>query len=123
MAHVEQVLGGNAYGAATLVTDLVATAGQGVAITGDDEVALAAGDDGGGFFGILMKSAVIDDMVVVLCNGAIGATDNYTDGVAAGDLLAIDATTKLLRTLAGTDDGIGRALSVAGGVLRFSLFC
>ncbi len=95
-------------------------AGQCVALTDDDTVALNA-DSTARSFGLLVADAVDTELCSVACCGGIYETDNFTEGVAAGDELACASATSILDTAGEGDVVIGEAISVVAGVLRFKL--
>ncbi len=106
--------------------------GQAVKLTGDDEftVCAAVTDVAVGILGSLdilqheIPAATDLHKAVIWLNGGIYETDKFTAGAAAGDDLMFDTTAKEIKKwVTGTPPPqvIGKALSVAGGVLKFRL--
>lgn len=119
MASVDPKMGGLAYGAAEMTAD--GTVGQFVAVDGDNTVGLATGVTDTAALGMLAKDAATGELAVIFTDGGIYETDAFETGIAAGEKLGIDGTSKLLRTDAGTDAIVARAISVDSGVLTFKL--
>jgi len=118
--YLETKVPGFKYGIGTFSGVPGGEAGQCVALSDDDEFALNT-DSTKRSFGILVADAVDTELCSVACCGGIYETDNYTDGVAAGEELCCLNATSLLDTATGGDVVIAEAISVVAGVLRFKL--
>ena len=113
------------------------TPGQAVKLTGDDEftVCAAVTDEAVGIIGhvnLLEAQEVLGTLpasadlnkAVIWMNGGVYETDKFTAGVAAGDDLMFDTSAgEIKKWVTGTPDPqvIGKAISVAGGILKFRL--
>jgi hypothetical protein len=122
MAYVKELAPGFRFGLGTISAD--ATAGQCVVVSDANE--FSVNDDATArVFGILADDYDEDDRCGVHCLGGIYETDAYTGDITAGDALACDAETALLRTLNAEADPaefqVAEAISVVSGVLRFKL--
>jgi len=106
--------------------------GQAVKLTGDDEFAVCAAvtDAAVGILGSLdlleHETPAAGDLhkAVIWLNGGIYETDKFTAGAAAGDDLMFDtAAGEIKKWVTGTPPPqvIGKAISVAGGILKFRL--
>jgi|GEM_PF-237707 len=106
--------------------------GQAVKLTGDDEftVCSAVTDAAVGILGSLdileHETPAANNLhkAAVWMNGGIYETDKFTAGAAAGDDLMFDTSAKEIKkwvTETPPPQVIGRALSVAGGILKFRL--
>ena len=111
--------------------------GQAVKLTGDDEFTLCAAvaDVAVGIIGkvdlleaqevlgVLPESTDLNKAVVWM-NGGVYETDAFTAGVAAGEDLMFDTVAgEIKKWVTGTPvpQVIGKAISVAGGILKFRL--
>ena len=108
------------------------TPGQAVKLTGDDEftICAAVADVAVGLLGSLdileheTPEATDLNKAVVWMNGGVYETDVFTSGVAAGDDLMYDTSAgEIKKWVTGTPvpQVIGKAISVAGGILKFRL--
>ena len=113
------------------------TPGQAVKLTGDDEftICAAVADVAVGIIGkidLLSAQEVLGvlpeatdlNKAVIWMNGGIYETDKFTAGMAAGDDLMFDTSAgEIKKWVTGTPDPqvIGKAISVAGGILKFRL--
>ena len=106
--------------------------GQAVKLTGDDEftVCAAVTDVAVGLLGSLdileheTPGATDLNKAVVWMNGGVYETDAFAAGVAAGDDLMYDPTNGEIKkwvTGSPVPTVIGKAISVAGGTLKFRL--
>ena len=113
------------------------TPDQAVKLTGDDEFTLCAAvtDVAEGIIGridlleaqevlgVLPEAADLNKAVIWM-DGGIYETDKFTAGVAAGDDLMFDTSAgEIKKWVTGTPapQVIGKAISVAGGILKFRL--
>ena len=111
------------------------TPGQAVKLTGDDEftVCSAVADVAVGILGSIdlleaqevlgtLPGATDLNKAVVWMNGGVYETDAFTAGIAAGDDLMYDTSAgEIKKWVTGTPvpQVIGKAISVAGGILKF----
>ena len=113
------------------------TPGQAVKLTGDDEftVCAAVTDAAVGLLGRIdlteaqevlgvLPGATDLNKAVIWINGGIYETDKFTAGIVAGDDVMFDTSAgEIKKWVTGTPDPqvIGKAISVAGGILKFKL--
>jgi hypothetical protein len=119
MALVNPCHRGTAYGDGYMQGD--GAAGQVVAIAGND--LFAVNDDPNvASFGILIKDYKSGDMPGIYCGGGVYETDVYEGTINAGDDLKVSQNGKLTGGVIVEGEYIvARAISVAGGVLKFRL--
>lgn len=116
MATFSTVHQGLAYGDGRLKG--AGSRGQAVKIVGDDQFEVNA-DAAVQSVGFLKSDAKDGELCTVMCNGGVYETDVFTStGLAAKDDLSIGTDGKLKKA-AGGEVVVGRALSVAGGILKF----
>ena len=111
--------------------------GQAVKLSGDDEftVCAAVTDAAVGLLGRIdlteaqevlgvLPGATDLNKAVIWINGGIYETDKFTAGIVAGDDVMFDTSAgEIKKWVTGTPDPqvIGKAISVAGGILKFKL--
>ena len=95
--------------------------GQVVAITGNDLFAVNT-DPSVQSFGVLIKDYASGDMPGIYCMGGVYETDVFEGTINAGDDLKVSANGKLTGgVIAEGELVVARAISVAGGTLKFRL--
>jgi hypothetical protein len=96
--------------------------GQIVAIAGNDLFAVNT-DPTAPSFGVLIKDYASGDMPGIYCMGGVYETDVFEGTINAGDDLKVSANGKLTGGVISEGElVIARAISVAGGTLKFRLF-
>lgn len=119
MAYLDPKIPGDVLGTVEMEAD--GTVGQFVEINGENLANLAPGATDTNALGMLGADVLTGELGVIHMGGGIYETDAYETGIVAGEELGIDNTSKLLRTDAGTDVIVARAISVDSGVLTFKL--
>ena len=95
--------------------------GQVVSIAGNDLFAVNT-DPTAPSFGLLIKDYAAGDMPGIYCMGGVYETDVFEGTISAGDAIKVSANGKLIGGVIGADElVIARAISVAGGTLKFRL--
>jgi len=118
MPYVETKAPGFRYGLGTISG--AGTVGQLVKVS-DDNVFTVNDNPAVRSFGMLVGTYRDGEMCGVYCMGGILETDQYAGDVSAGDELACDADTGLVKAAGEGEFVVGEAISVSSGVLRFKL--
>lgn len=118
MPYVQPMAPGFRFGLGTMQGD--GLPGQIVKISGDN--LFSVNDDASArSFGILERVVKNGEMPGVFCLGGIYETDSFVGSPAAGDELACDEETSLLKTAGEGDFVLAEVISADAGVLRFKL--
>ncbi len=94
--------------------------GQLVKIAGNDLFAVNA-DPAVRSFGILVKDYKSGEMPGIFCQGGVYETDVFEGQIAPGADLKVSANGKLTAGVQAGEQIVARAISVAGGTLKFLL--
>ncbi len=119
MAQINPLHEGVAYGIGQAATGGLGAV-QCVKVTDDGTFAPGASSTVP-IFGINKKATAEGENPTIYCNGGIYETDTFIGDLSAGDKLACDAETSLLKEAEEGNFQVASAMSVDGGILRFKL--